>query len=78
MQTLEITKEEHLWNLLPSTPFSSHTAREIGFSMFYDRADRTCRQWASEGRLKRISHAECILMGLIKRGNAPLAWWQKI
>lgn len=78
MLTSTPTKEEILWEKLPPTPFSSHMVREIGFSMMYDRADRTCRSWASQGRLRRISHEECILVGLTKKGNAPLVFWEKV
>lgn len=74
-----ITKEDVLWDKLKNLgTFSSHTVREIGFSMFYDRADRTVRQWANEGKLRRISLTECKLKGLVKEGNAPLAWWEII
>lgn len=78
MLTCSPTKEEILWSKLPSGPFNSHQVREIGFSMFYDRADRTVRAWAEERRLRRISKEECILRGLLKAGNAPLAYWEKI
>lgn len=74
----EKTKKERLWDLLPSTPFNSHHAREIGLAMFYDSADRTCRSWAEEGRFVRITMDECYLRGLIKPGYARLAWWVKI
>ncbi len=77
MLTLTPTKEDLLWSKLPSTPFSSHMVREIGFSIWYDRCDRTVRHWAEIGRLRRIPKEECILLGLIKQGNAPLAWWVK-
>lgn len=74
---MTITKEEELWNQLKYLgKFNSHKVREIGFYMFYDRADRTVRQWAEEGRLRRIPNEEAILRGLVKKGNAPLAWWE--
>ena len=80
MQTDQtLTKEDILWERLRHLgEFNSHTVREIGFSMFYDRADRTVRDWASRGLLRRIPHEECLLRGLIKKGNAPLAWWEFI
>lgn len=78
MTTSVKKKEELLWEQLPGDAFSSHRVREIGFGMFYDRADRTCRGWAEVGRLRRIPKEECVLRGLIKNGHAPLAWWEKI
>jgi len=81
-----LTKEDILWDRLRHLgEFNSHTVREIGFSIFYDRADRTVRSWAEQtrilgsckyGRVIRISNEECLLRGLIKKGNAPLSWWE--
>jgi hypothetical protein len=86
MQTMELTKQDILWERLKHIQtFSSHTVREIGFSIFYDRADRTVRSWAENtringfcdyGKLVRIPYEECLLRGLIKDGNSPLAWWE--
>lgn len=86
MQTACLNKQDILWERLRHIgTFSSHTVREVGFSMFYDRSDRTVRRWAEEtrvnghceyGKVLRISPEECILRGLNKKGNAPLAWWE--
>ena len=75
--TTQITKEDLLWDRLSYLKvFNSHQVREVGFAMYYDRADRTVRRWAEIGRLQRIPQEECILTGLNKPGNAPLAWWR--
>lgn len=74
------TKEQQLWRRLAMFrgPFSSHDVIRIGQNIYYQRADRTCRQWASAsvGILRRISTSECVLKGLHKKGKANLAWWE--
>lgn len=83
-----LTKEEMLWERLRHIgTFNSHTVREIGFMLFYDRADRTVRRWAEEtekfGRCKfgkaiRLTDKEAKERGLIKAGNQSLACWDLI
>jgi hypothetical protein len=77
MQTaLFQTKEQELWEALPSL-FSSVDVRTIGLGIYYTRADRTVREWAEIGRLKRLSNDEIVFRGLRKSGQAPLAWYEK-
>lgn len=74
-----MTKEQRLWDkLMFLGTFNSHHVRETGFDMYYDRADRTVREWAEKGLIRRIPFEECLLRGLLKEGNSRLAWWEKI
>ena len=50
--------------------------RHYSLENFYLRADRTIRDFVSEGKIKRISDEEAILRGLRKDGNARLAWFE--
>lgn len=52
--------------------------RNYSLENFYLRADRTIRDFVNEGKLKRISDEEAILRGLIKKGNARLAWFETV
>lgn len=77
MQTaLFATKEQQLWEELPAL-FSSVEVRELGLRIYYTRADRTVREWAENGRLRRLPDQEIIFRGLRKSGQAPLAWYEK-
>jgi len=77
---LFLTKEEVLEGRLRHVfgPFSSVDATEIGLKIGYTRAPRTVRQWAKEGRVRRLSHEECIMRGLWKEGNQRLAWYEVV
>lgn len=87
MQTLEMTKEEILWNELKALgrPFSVVDLNKLKDIIFYQRADRTVRGWAEQteitgrcefGKLRRIPTEEAILRGLLLKGRAPLAHWE--
>jgi hypothetical protein len=87
MQTLEITKEELLWNELAKIkcPFNVTAINPLKGLLFYQRADRTVRDWAEqterEGRCefgicRRIPDDEAVLRSLVLRGRAPLAHWE--
>lgn len=43
---------------------------------YYLRADRTIRDFVTEGKLRRISDEEALLKGLVKDGNAKIAHFE--
>lgn len=45
---------------------------------YYLRAERTIRDFVSEGLLRRIPCEEAVLRGLVRKGNAPLAWFEVV
>ncbi len=79
MQTVEMTKEEALFQWCKTVRlFNSVHAKMWGLDNFYSRADRTIRDFVTEGKLRRLDNEEIILKGLRKKGNAPLAWYEVI
>lgn len=88
MPVLEMTKEETLWNELVALgrPFNVVDLNELKGKIYYQRADRTVRDWAEQtdsiagrcefGICRRIPLAECILRNLVIKGRAPLAHWE--
>jgi len=56
--------------------FSSKDAVVVGLEIFYIRARRTVQEWVQEGRLRRIPDFEARDRGLVKDGNAKLAWYE--
>ena len=56
-------------------PFNSVEVRDFGIRNFYASADRTMREFAAKGWVRRIPTDECKKMGLIKKGQADLAWY---
>lgn len=79
MQTIELNKADILYDRLKHLGiFSSVTVREIGLQIFYTRADRTVREWAEKGLFRRIPDNEAVLKGLVKKGQAHLAWYELV
>lgn len=74
---MTITKEEELleWCKLKRV-FSYVDVQEYKNTHFYLRADRTIRDFVTEGKLRRIPDDEAILRGLRKLGRASLAWFE--
>jgi len=52
--------------------------RNYSLENFYLRAERTIRDFVSEGKIRRISDEESLLRGLRKDGNARLAWFEVV
>lgn len=77
--TLEITKEQELLEWCREKKLFSYVDviswKESGY---YIRAERTIRDFVSQGYLRRLPHQESILRGLIKKGRAALAWFEII
>ena len=71
------TKEQQLYEILVGLKqFSSVDVRRIGLQLYYTRADRTVREWAEEGKIKRITTEQAKWRNLIKDGNANIAWYE--
>lgn len=80
MQTdLLLNKEEQLWQFCQDKKlFSSVDVYGFGGRIYYTRACRTVRQWAEEGRIKRLDHGEMVFRGLRITGRAAVAWYEAI
>ena len=77
MTDLYLTKEEILWERLRHYGFfSSVMARQVGLDIYYTRADRTVREWAQQGRVRRLDRYETAWRGLRKKGQAPVVWYE--
>lgn len=74
------TKEEELWYRLKAVRmFSSIMVQDIGREIYYKRAERTVREWVHDcpyGKIRRMDLKECRFRGLVRRGQAPLVWWE--
>ena len=75
----EISKEFKLlqW-CLGKKLFNYVDIRNYSLENFYLRADRTIRDFVTEGKIRRIPKEEAVLRGLLKVGRAPLAWFETI
>lgn len=76
---LELSKEFKLlqWCRFKQI-FNYVDIRNYSLENFYLRADRTVRDFVTEGKIRRISDEEALLRGLRKDGNARLAWFETI
>ena len=59
-------------------PFSSVEVNDWGCKNFYLRSKRTVQEFAADLKvpIRRIPKEECIMRGLIKKGMAPLAFYE--
>jgi hypothetical protein len=78
---LFMTKEAELFNhLKPKGFFSTVDADKAGLEIGYTRAVRTVRDWASDishkYHVRRLPQEEAEWRGLIRTGNAPIAWYE--
>ena len=74
---LFLSKSEQLENWMRIKGyFSKAEIMAWGLRNYYLRADRTVRDFVQEGKVKRISHDECVFRGL----KGKMAWycWNEI
>ena len=75
----DCTKEKEFLEWCKQTKlFSSVDAKRWGLNNYYARADRTVRDFCTDRILRRLSNTEKEFMGLVKKGNANLAWYKLI
>jgi hypothetical protein len=74
----KIDKKEllYFWCLTHSGPFSTNHVREWGRDYHMSSADVRVRELVRDGKLRKIPHNEAVLRGLIKKGYAPVAWYE--
>ena len=74
-----MTASDKLWEWMKKKKlFSSIDLSQYNTTYFTLRAGRTAREWC-EGenpRLRRLSREEKLFRGLIKNGNANIAWYE--
>jgi hypothetical protein len=74
---MKVNKENELMEILKDKRvFSSKDAVVAGLEIFYIRARRTVQEWAHNGIIRRIPDFEAKERGLVKPGNANLAWYE--
>lgn len=74
---MTITKEEELLEWCKEKKIFSYVdVQTYKSNHFYLRADRTIRDFVTEGKMRRIPDEEAVLRGLRKAGNANLAWFE--
>lgn len=74
---MKITKEKELLLWCKKTKlFSSVDVKRWGLNHAYTRSDRTVRDFVRRGIVKRISDHESVLRGLVKNGQARIAWYE--
>lgn len=72
-------KEEELLDwCLEKRLFNYIDIKNYSMNNFYLRAERTIRDFVTEGKIKRISDDEAVLRGLRKPGRACIAWFEII
>jgi hypothetical protein len=77
MQTLELTKQDALIHWAKHVQiFNTVHVRQWGLDNFYIRADRTMREFAEQGMVRRLPDEEAILRGFRKKGQAPIALYE--
>lgn len=77
------TKSEQLWDIIKRKKYvSSAQINKIGQDIFYQRAMRTAREWASfvdfYNKIKPIPNDVARKRRLVKNGQAPIRWYEVV